>query len=81
MGNTGFPHSVMRSPALVDLRVTGPLGIQDVFFKLKTIPDIVEVHYTTEASSLIAKIMARSLADLYELLAGKLREHSAIASI
>jgi Lrp/AsnC family transcriptional regulator for asnA, asnC and gidA len=66
--------------ALVGLRVTGASGIQDVCEKLKTIPEIVEVHYTTGAFSLIAKIMARSMADLYELLAGKLREHTAIAS-
>lgn len=66
--------------ALVGLRVTGPSGIKDVCEKLQSFPEIVEVHYTTGAFSLIAKIMARSMDDLYALLAGKLREHGAIAS-
>lgn len=66
--------------ALVGLRVTGKSGIQDVCDKLETIPEIVEVMYTTGAFSLVAKIMARSMGDLYELLAGKLREHEAVAS-
>ncbi len=66
--------------ALVGLRVTGESGIKDVCEKLKTIPEIVEVLYTTGTFSLVAKVMARSMGDLYELLAGKLREHSSIAS-
>jgi Lrp/AsnC family transcriptional regulator for asnA, asnC and gidA len=66
--------------ALVGIRVAGAHGIKDICEKLREIPEIVEIHYTTGAFSLIAKVMARNMSDLYELLAGKLREHEAIGS-
>jgi Lrp/AsnC family transcriptional regulator for asnA, asnC and gidA len=66
--------------ALVGIRVAGAHGIKDICDKLRAIPEIVEIHYTTGAFSLIAKVITRNMSDLYSLLAGKLREHEAIAS-
>jgi Lrp/AsnC family transcriptional regulator for asnA, asnC and gidA len=66
--------------ALVGIRVAGAHGIKDICAKLQEIPEIVEIHYTTGAFSLIAKVVARNMSDLYSLLAGRLREHQAIGS-
>ena len=66
--------------ALVGIRVAGAHGIKDICEKLREIPEIVEIHYTTGAFSLFAKVIARNMGDLYSLLAGRLREHEAIAS-
>ncbi len=66
--------------AMVGIRVAGAHGIREICAKLKEIPEIVEIHYTTGAFSLIAKVVTRNMGDLYELLAGKLREHEAIGS-
>ena len=66
--------------AMVGIRVAGAHGIKEICDKLRDIPEIVEIHYTTGAFSLIAKVVARNMGDLYQLLAGKLREHEAIGS-
>lgn len=66
--------------ALVGIRVAGAHGIKEICEQLKEIPEIVEINYTTGAFSLFAKVMTRNMSDLYELLAGTLREYEAIAS-
>jgi Lrp/AsnC family transcriptional regulator for asnA, asnC and gidA len=48
--------------------------------RLKAIPEIVEVHYTTGTYSLLAKVVVRTIPDLYALLSQKLQAIEAIQS-
>jgi Lrp/AsnC family transcriptional regulator, regulator for asnA, asnC and gidA len=48
--------------------------------RLKAIPEIVEVHYTTGTYSLLAKVVVRTIPDLYALLSQKLQGIEAIQS-
>jgi Lrp/AsnC family transcriptional regulator, regulator for asnA, asnC and gidA len=47
---------------------------------LQTIPEVLEVHYTTGAYSLFIKIMARSMKDLHALLFDRLQGFDEIQS-
>lgn len=66
--------------ALIGIRVAGAHGIKEIVEQLREVPEIVEIHYTTGAFSLFAKVIARNMGELYTLLAGRLREYEAIAS-
>ena len=48
--------------------------------RLKAIPEIVEVHYTTGTYSLLAKILTRGIPDLYALLSERLQSITEIRS-
>jgi Lrp/AsnC family transcriptional regulator for asnA, asnC and gidA len=66
--------------AIIGIRVAGAHGIDAISEKLREIPEIVEIYYTTGGYSLVAKVMARGMEDLHQLLASTLREHEAIGS-
>lgn len=48
--------------------------------RLKALPEIVEVHYTTGTYSLLAKVIVKTIPDLYALLSQKLQGIEAIQS-
>ncbi len=48
--------------------------------RLRAIPEIVEVHYTTGTYSLLAKIQTRGIPDLYALLSERLQSITEIQS-
>jgi Lrp/AsnC family transcriptional regulator, regulator for asnA, asnC and gidA len=52
----------------------------DIQERLREIPEIVEVHYTTGAYSLLIKIVVPSMRDLYKLLSGRLQNLDEIQS-
>jgi Lrp/AsnC family transcriptional regulator for asnA, asnC and gidA len=66
--------------AIIGIRIASAHGIDDICEKLREIPEIVEIYYTTGTYSLVAKVVARGMEDLHQLLAATLREHEAIAS-
>ena len=66
--------------ALVGIRIASAHGIDVICDKLRAMPEIVEIHYTTGGYSLVAKVIVRQMEDLHKLLAGKLREHEEIGS-
>ncbi|WP_026882841.1 Lrp/AsnC ligand binding domain-containing protein [Clostridium akagii] len=49
------------------------ISYNGVLEKLKTINEIVELHYTTGDYSLFAKVICKSIADLQELLMNKIQ--------
>lgn len=53
---------------------------KEVQAALKAIPEIVEIHYTTGIYSLLLKVVARSMGDLYRLLSQSLQRIEDIQS-
>lgn len=49
------------------------ISYNNVLEKLKTINEIVELHYTTGDYSIFAKVICKSIADLQELLISKIQ--------
>lgn len=53
---------------------------QSALKKLKDIPEILEIHYTTGQYSMFTKVIAKDTNDLYNLLARKLQDIKEIQS-
>ena len=66
--------------ALVGIRLGRAGASNEIRDHLLEIPEIVEVHYTTGTYSLLVKVVARSMKNLYELLSGRLQSFDAIQS-
>ncbi len=66
--------------ALVGVRLARASAGGDIRDHLLDIPEIVELHYTTGTYSLLVKIVARGMQDLYELLSGRLQAFDDIQS-
>jgi Lrp/AsnC family transcriptional regulator for asnA, asnC and gidA len=59
--------------ALVGIRLARAGASGDIQDKLKAMPEIVAVHYTTGTYSLLVKVMVRNMAALHAFLSGKLQ--------
>lgn len=59
--------------AFVGIKLAKAKGFKQTQDQLRLIPEIVEVHYTTGAYSLLTKIVVASMQDLYQLLSDKLQ--------
>ncbi len=66
--------------ALVGIRLARASAGAAIRDHLLGIPEIVELHYTTGTYSLLVKIVARSMKDLYALLSGRLQAFDDIQS-
>ncbi len=70
-------HSVV---AFIGIRLAKAGQFKEIQEKLKSIPQIVELHYTTGTYSLWAKIIVENMPGLYALLGEKLQSLDAIQS-
>ncbi|MCB1182087.1 Lrp/AsnC ligand binding domain-containing protein [bacterium] len=66
--------------ALVGIRLRRAGHSAAVRARLLEIPEITEMSYTTGTYSLLAKVVARNMRDLYELLSGRLQSFPEIQS-
>jgi Lrp/AsnC family transcriptional regulator, regulator for asnA, asnC and gidA len=66
--------------SFVGVRLAKAGSAKEVQAGLKAIPEIVEIHYTTGSYSLLLKVVARSMADLYRLLSESLQRIEDIQS-
>jgi Lrp/AsnC family transcriptional regulator, regulator for asnA, asnC and gidA len=66
--------------AFIGLKLVKAHDCGSLMDKLETIPEVLEVHYTTGAYSLFIKIMARSMKDLHALLFDRLQGFDEIQS-
>ena len=69
-----------RVSALVGIRLARANAATGIRDHLLEIPEIVELHYTTGTYSLLVKIVARGMEDLYELLSERLQAFDDIQS-
>jgi Lrp/AsnC family transcriptional regulator, regulator for asnA, asnC and gidA len=66
--------------AFVGVKLAKAGSAKEVQTSLKAIPEIVEIHYTTGTYSLLLKVVARSMSDLYRLLSTSLQRIDDIQS-
>jgi Lrp/AsnC family transcriptional regulator for asnA, asnC and gidA len=66
--------------AFIGLKLVKAHDCGSLMEKLETIPEVLEVHYTTGNYSLFIKIMARSMKDLHALLFDRLQGFDEIQS-
>ncbi|MFH1845265.1 MAG: Lrp/AsnC ligand binding domain-containing protein [bacterium] len=66
--------------AFVGIQLTQANASAEVQRRLLEIPEIVEIHYTTGKYSLLARVTAHSVDDLYRLLSGELQSSPDIQS-
>jgi Lrp/AsnC family transcriptional regulator for asnA, asnC and gidA len=66
--------------ALVGIRLGRAGASGDIKDHLRSIPEIVEIHYTTGTYSLLVKVVVRTMAELYAFLSGKLQAFEDIQS-
>ena len=66
--------------ALVGIRLGRAGTSGEVMDQLKSMSEIVEIHYTTGTFSLLVKVVVRNMADLYAFLSGKLQAFEDIQS-
>ena len=66
--------------ALVGIRLGRAGASGEVMDQLKSMSEIVEIHYTTGTFSLLVKVVVRNMADLYAFLSGKLQAFEDIQS-
>jgi Lrp/AsnC family transcriptional regulator for asnA, asnC and gidA len=66
--------------SFVGVKLAKAGSTNEVQAALKAIPEIVEIHYTTGSYSLLLKVVARSMADLYRLLSSSLQRIEDIQS-
>ena len=59
--------------AFVGIKLSKAKEVKQIQEQLASIEEIVEIHYTTGAYSLLTKIVVPSMQDLYRLLADKLQ--------
>ncbi len=59
--------------AFIGINATKASSFKDIQKRLKSIPEVVEVHYTTGAYSLLAKIIVPNIEALYKLLSENLQ--------
>jgi Lrp/AsnC family transcriptional regulator for asnA, asnC and gidA len=69
-----------RVSALVGIRLARAGASTAIRDHLLNLPEVVELHYTTGTYSLLVKVVARGLEDLYELLSGRLQSFDDIQS-
>ncbi len=66
--------------SFVGVKLAKAGSTNEVQAALKAIPEIVEIHYTTGTYSLLLKVVARSMGDLYRLLSQSLQRIEDIQS-
>lgn len=66
--------------ALVGIRLSRAGASGSVMDQLKSMSEIVEIHYTTGTYSLLVKVVVRTMAELYTFLSGKLQAFEDIQS-
>jgi Lrp/AsnC family transcriptional regulator for asnA, asnC and gidA len=66
--------------ALVGIRLGRAGASVEVMDQLKSMSEIVEIHYTTGTYSLLVKVVVRNMAELYAFLSGKLQAFEDIQS-
>ena len=66
--------------ALVGIRLSRAGASGGVMDQLKSMPEIVEIHYTTGTYSLLVKVVVRTMVELYAFLSGKLQAFEDIQS-
>lgn len=66
--------------ALIGVRLARAGASKNITEHLLKIPEIVEVNYTTGTYSLLVKVVARTMQDLYELLSERLQSFDDIQS-
>ncbi len=66
--------------AFVGIKLAKAGSCKDIQKQLQSIPQIVEVHYTTGTYSLFVKIVVESMKDLYALLSEDLQRFDEIQS-
>jgi len=66
--------------ALVGIRLARAGAAADTRTRLEEISEITEIDYTTGTYSLLVRVVARSMQDLYELLSGRLQSFADIQS-
>jgi len=66
--------------ALVGIRLARAGSSGKVMERLKSMSEIVEIHYTTGTYSLLVKVIVPTMAGLYEFLSGKLQAFEDIQS-
>jgi Lrp/AsnC family transcriptional regulator for asnA, asnC and gidA len=66
--------------ALVGIRLGRAGASVEVMDQLKSMSEIVEIHYTTGTYSLLVKVVVRNMAELYAFLSGKLQAFGDIQS-
>jgi Lrp/AsnC family transcriptional regulator for asnA, asnC and gidA len=66
--------------ALVGIRLARAGTSGTVTDQLKTMPEIVEIHYTTGTYSLLIKVVLRNMTELHAFLSGKLQSFQDIQS-
>lgn len=66
--------------AFIGLKLVRAHDCGTLMAKLETLPEVLEVHYTTGAYSLFIKVMARSMQDLHLILFERLQGFDEIQS-
>lgn len=66
--------------AFIGLKLVRAHDCGTLMAKLETLPEVLEVHYTTGAYSLFIKVMARSMQDLHHILFERLQGFDEIQS-
>jgi len=66
--------------ALVGIRLARAGASGEVMDQLKSMTEIVEIHYTTGTYSLLVKVVVRTMAELYTFLSGNLQAFEDIQS-
>ena len=66
--------------ALVGIRLARAGSSGEIMEQLKSMSEIVEIHYTTGTYSLLVKVVLPTMAGLYEFLSGKLQAFEDIQS-
>jgi Lrp/AsnC family transcriptional regulator for asnA, asnC and gidA len=66
--------------AFIGLKLVRAHDCGSLMVKLETLPEVLEIHYTTGAYSLFIKILARSMQDLHHILFDRLQGFDEIQS-
>lgn len=66
--------------AFVGVILTRASACGEVQQRLSSVPEVVEIHYTTGTYSLLVKVVARGMDDLYRLLSGELQSSPDVQS-
>jgi Lrp/AsnC family transcriptional regulator for asnA, asnC and gidA len=66
--------------AFVGIRLARASACPAVQEALLQVPEVVEIHYTTGTYSLLVKVVARGMDELYALLSGKLQSSDDVQS-
>lgn len=66
--------------AFIGLKLVRAHNCGKLMEKLETLPEVLEIHYTTGAYSLLIKVMARSMKELHVMLFDRLQGFDEIQS-